>query len=137
MAQLSPYLNYNGFAREAMNFYKEIFGGKLEIVNVKDVPAMAAQMPPTMADSVLHSTLVADGISIMASDMMRGAPNEGNTFCLCLTCKTEDELKTLFEKLTDGGTVVEAPKPMPWGDFFAALKDKFGKEWILDCAMSK
>jgi PhnB protein len=137
MAQLSPYLNYNGNCREAMNFYKDCLGGKVDIMKVSDVPAMAAQMPANMKDAVLHSTLVADGISIMASDLNRSTPNEGNTFALCLACKDEAELKTLFGKLSQGGTVIESPKVMPWGDFFGCLKDKFGKEWVLDCQVKK
>ncbi|MEP6465656.1 MAG: VOC family protein [Parafilimonas sp.] len=137
MAQLSPYLNYNGNCREAMNFYKDCLGGNVDIMKVSDVPEMAAQMPAHLNDAVLHAAFVADGISIMASDLNRSKPNEGNTFALCLVCKDEVELKDLFEKLSAGGTIVESPQVMPWGDFFGALKDKFGKEWVLDCQVKK
>ena len=97
MAQLVPYVNFNGNTREAMNFYKDCLGGELEIRKVSDVPAMAAQMPPHLKDAVLHSSLVADGITIFASDMNRLKYEEGTTFSFCLVCKDEAELNSLLK----------------------------------------
>jgi PhnB protein len=62
MAQLNPYLNFDGNCREAMNFYKDCLGGELSIQKVSESPMMADQMPSQMRDSVLHSSLTSDNI---------------------------------------------------------------------------
>lgn len=137
MAQLSPYLSYEGNAREAMNFYKDCLGGELQITNVSDMPEMAKQMPESMKNSVLHSELKSGDVNIYATDCNREKPEAGNMFSLCLNCKDEEELKTLFDKLSKDGKVIDEPKQMPWGDLFGSLKDKFGKDWLFNAPIKK
>jgi PhnB protein len=38
MKPLTPYLFFAGNAREAMEFYKDCFGGKLEVMTYADAP---------------------------------------------------------------------------------------------------
>ena len=98
MAALIPYLNFYGRCTEAMNLYKEIFGGDLSLQLAGDSPAKD-QMPEHLHNQVLHSHLVSSVIEIMATDMAPTAPVEGNTVYLALICSGEEELKSLFEKL--------------------------------------
>ena len=38
MAQINPYINFNGNAEEAFNFYKSVFGGEFaKIMRFKDL----------------------------------------------------------------------------------------------------
>jgi len=78
MATLNPYLNFYGRCKEAMNVYKEIFGGELSIQIAGDSPAKD-HMPKELHDQVMHSHLKSDTIEIMASDMAPTQPVEGNT----------------------------------------------------------
>lgn len=133
MAQLNPYLSFTNNCREAMNFYKDSLGGELVLQTVGEMPEMAAQMPPEMKDSVLHSVLSSGDIVIMASDLNREKPVEGNTVHLCIQCKTEDELNTFFSKLSKGGKITEPISDMPWGAKYGSLIDKFGKYWLFNC----
>ncbi len=64
---------------------------------------MAAQMPPHMKDSILHSELKSDDLLIMASDLNPEKLLEGNTVQLCNNCNTEEELNQSFSKLSEGG----------------------------------
>ena len=132
MAQLNPYLNFNNNCREAMNFYKDCLGGELTLQTVGEMPAMAAQMPAHLKDSILHSTLKSGEIVIMASDLNREKPLEGNTFSLCINCSSEDELNTFFSKLSAGGKVVQPLGDMPWGAKYGEITDKFGKNWMFN-----
>ena len=133
MAQLNPYLSFpNNNCREAMNFYKDCLGGELSLQTVGDMPAMAAQMPANMKDSILHSTLKSGGITIMASDLSRETALEGNTFSLCINCDTEAELNTFFSKLSAGGKVIQPVGDMPWGALYGELTDKYGKTWMFN-----
>lgn len=134
MAHLNPYLNFDNNCREAMSFYKECLGGELMMQTVGDMPAMAAQMPPNMKNSILHSTLTSGDIMLMASDLNREKSLEGNTVHLCINCKTESELNTFFNKLSAGGKVTEPISDMPWGAKYGSLTDKFGKHWLFNFA---
>lgn len=132
MAHLNPYLNFDTNCREAMNFYKECLGGELFLQTVSELPAMAAQMPPQMKDSILHSSLTSGDIVIMASDLSREKRIEGNTVHLCINCNSENELNSFFSKLSAGGKVTEPIADMPWGAKYGALTDKYGKHWIFN-----
>jgi PhnB protein len=133
MAQISPYLIFNGNCREAMNFYKSALGGVLSLQTVSESPQMAAQMPLEMKDSVLHSTLINGTITLMASDLNRQNPVEGNTVQLCINCQNENELYNFFSGLSQDGKVIETIKNMPWGAKYGELVDKYGKHWIFNC----
>ncbi len=136
MSQLSPYLMFAGNAREAMTFYKECLGGKLEISTVGDSP-MSAQMPKEAQNNVMHSTLTAEGISLMASDMMGDAGEKpGNTISLCLVCKSPEEIKIVFEKLSAGGKIVQPLKEEFFGTF-GQFTDKFGIAWMMQYGMGE
>jgi PhnB protein len=132
MAQLNPYLNFNRNCRDAMNFYKECLGGTLTMQTVGEMPAIAAQTPPEYSEQIMHSSLVTEGITIFASDMNREKPNEGNTYQLCLNCNSDEEIDSLFSKLSAGGKVIEPLADMPWGGKYGAIIDKFGKSWLFN-----
>ena len=132
MAQLNPYLNFDGNCREAMNFYKDCLGGELTLQTVGEMAAMAAQMPPHLKDHILHAMLVSGSITLMASDLNRSKPVEGNTFSLCVNCGSEAELNSLFAKLSAGGKVNHPVGDMPWGALFGDLTDRYGKNWMFN-----
>lgn len=132
MAQLNPYLNFNGNCREAMNFYKDCLGGTLHLQTVGESPEMASKMPPGMDDFILHASLTSGDIIIMASDLNRDKPVEGNTVQLCINCNTEDELNRFFSTLSAGATITEPIANMPWGAKYGSLTDKYGKHWLFN-----
>ena len=130
MAQISAYLNFAGKCHEAMSFYHECFGGELNIQTVAESP-MAGQMPAEMNGLVLHSSLINNGLLIMATDMTREKPINGNTIYLCINCCTEEEINSFFNKLSVGGQVVDPLAQMFWGTF-GTLIDKFGMKWMFN-----
>jgi PhnB protein len=130
MAKMSPYLTFNGNCKEAMNFYKEIFGGELSLMTAGESP-VASQMPPKYHNSILHSSLKTDDFEIMATDMVPGEFIEGNTVHMCLVCKSEKEIHSLFEKLSAGGKINQPVNQMFFG-LIGDATDKFGKHWVLE-----
>lgn len=130
MAKLNPYLTFNGNCKEAMTFYKEVLGGEITLMTAGESPA-ASQMPEKYHNQILHSSLKNDDYEILATDMVAGAFTEGNTIHLCLACKSEQEIRTLFEKLSAGGQVLQPLNEMFFG-LIGVLADKFGKRWMLE-----
>jgi PhnB protein len=131
MTQINAYLTLNGNCREAMTFYKECLGGELTMQAVEDSP-IASQMPAHTLKQILHASLVKDGLVIMASEMAREKPVNGNTISLCLQCSSEEEIQTYFTKLSSGGKIIDSLKEQFWGSKYGELKDKFGINWVLN-----
>ena len=132
MIQINPHLHLNGTAREAMNFYKDCFGGELFMQTLGETP-MADQMPAAK-DKIMHASLTKDGsVLIMAADMMDPSTFKiGDNVTLSINCSSEDEIKTLFSKLSAGGKVTMPLSEQFWGATFGMLTDKFGIDWMLN-----
>jgi PhnB protein len=127
-ATLNPYLIFDGNCREAMNFYKDCFGGSLQLQTVSEAP-IASEMPSNLQNSVMHSQLTSDGIVIMASDMNREKLNDGNGSQLCVVCSSEAEINRFFNHMKEGGTITEPLAKMFWGGYYGSLIDQYGKYW--------
>lgn len=132
MAQLNPYLRFNdGKCREAMNFYKEALGGEITFQTIGETP-MAKEMPDDKQGYIMHATFKKDGIEFFGSDMMRDKAVVGDNIGMALNCESEEELKTLFSKLSEGGEIFMPIEKAFWGGLFGMITDKFGIEWMLN-----
>ena len=131
MARLSPYVRRDGDCRPMMEFYRECLGGQLELSLVKETP-VAKDFPPALQDRVMHATLRSDSLSLLGSDLPDPAGlTPGNDWALELDCASEAELRTLFERLSKGGTVHMPPGPAFWGGVFALTTDRYDVDWML------
>jgi PhnB protein len=113
-----------------MEFYKSCFSGELTAIKVKDSPAKD-HMPAVQQEKILNARLRNHNIDISASDWLRPdqTPICGNTVCLYLSGGTFEELKALFEKLSEGAEVTDPLKEQFFGTY-GALNDKFGVRWM-------
>ena len=137
MKALTPYLSFNGNCREAMNFYKEIFGGKLEIMTWAEAPPESCgddqKSNEALKDKIMHSCLTNGSFNIMASDLPQGEPKMGDSVQLTINCESTDEIDKLFELLASSGTTLMPLDNTFWGARFGIVKDKFGFHWMLNC----
>ena len=134
MTTLSPYLLFDGNCHQAMEFYKSCLGGELTLVKVKDSP-VKDQMPPVQLNKVLNARLKSRYLEISASDWLQldMTPIRGNTVCLYLSGGPLQELKALFEKLSEEAEGITPLKDMFFG-VYGALNDKFGVRWMFSAA---
>jgi PhnB protein len=134
MTTLTPYLLFDGNCHQAMEFYKSCFGGELTVTKVKDSP-VKDQMPPFQLNKTLNARLKSRNLEISASDWLRldMTPIRGNTVCLYLSGGTLQELKALFEKLSEEAEAITPLKDMFFG-VYGALNDKFGVRWMFTAA---
>jgi PhnB protein len=134
-AQLNAYLNFRNNAREAMEFYREVFGGTLTLSTFGENHASS---DPAEDSLVMHSQLDGDnGIVVMASDLpARMDYRPGNNFSMSLSGDDEALLSRWYERLADGGTVTMPLEKAPWGDTFGMCLDRFGVSWLVNIAGS-
>ncbi|XUX00077.1 MAG: VOC family protein [Dehalogenimonas sp.] len=128
MATLNAYLMFNGNAKEAMEFYKDCFGGKLDLMTYGDSP-MGSQTPAHMKNRVMHSYLESGGIRLMAGDVPEGTITHGDSLFLCLVGGQKGEIQDLFKNLSLGGKVGKPLEEEFFGTY-GELTDKFGFKWM-------
>jgi PhnB protein len=130
MIRLMPYLLFDGRCRQAMEFYQSCLGGDLTLTKVKDSPAKD-QMSAAQQDKVLNAQLRAGQWEISASDWLAldETPVRGNTVCMFLSGGSFQDLKTVFDKLSQGATVTNPLKETFFG-VYGALNDKYGVRWM-------
>jgi PhnB protein len=126
---LKPYLFFTGNCKEAMEFYKSVFGGDLTIQMMDDAPVEDAAK---MTGKVMHASLVSDNISFMASDGSRTEPYEMSCITLSLDGSNAEKLTEMFNALAEGGKVTSPLKKEYWGATFGMLTDKFGIDWMVN-----
>jgi PhnB protein len=132
MTYLNPYLNFNGQCRNALTFYQECLEGQLELQKVAESP-MAAKMPSEKGPLILHGALSKNGHTLlMGSDMIGSALQTGNSIMLCLNCSSDQEINSIFDRLSAGGQVKTPLHQSFWGATYGELKDKFGMDWMLN-----
>ena len=133
---LNPYLGFKDNTREAMEFYKTVFGGKLMMSTFKE---FHASQTPDEDNLIMHSVLEADnGITFMASDTpARMEYRVGTNFSMSLSGDNEAELRVYFEKLAANGNVSMPLEKALWGDTFGMLTDQFGVSWIMNITSPK
>jgi PhnB protein len=134
MTTLTPYLLFDGNCHQAMEFYNSCFGGELTSMKVKDSPAKD-HMPAVQQEKTINARLKSGSVEISASDWLRlDRPRiPGNTACLYLSGGTPQELKALFEKLSEEAEVDDPLKETFFG-IYGALNDKFGVRWMFQAA---
>ncbi|MGP4006036.1 VOC family protein [Streptomyces sp. 4N124] len=129
-SRLNPYLSFDGDARQALEFYKEVFGGTLKLNTYGEF----GQSDAPNADKIMHGMLeTSGGFTLMGADAPPGMPNNpGNNFSVSLSGDDDAELRGYWEKLSDGGTVSVPFEKQMWGDIFGMCTDRFGIPWMVD-----
>ncbi|CAA9214701.1 MAG: PhnB protein; putative DNA binding 3-demethylubiquinone-9 3-methyltransferase domain protein [uncultured Blastococcus sp.] len=129
-SRLNPYLGFATEARQALEFYREVFGGELTLSTFGE--AGAAGGPD--ADKVMHGQLETPaGYLLMASDAPEGMElTVGSSISVSLSGDDGDELRRYFTGLAEGGTVTVPLEKQMWGDEFGMCTDRFGVAWMVN-----
>jgi PhnB protein len=128
-SRLNPYISFKDTAREAMEFYQSVFGGKLDISTFGEFGTEGPE-----SNGVMHANLeTPNGFTLMASDTPPGMPYEpGSSISVSLSGDDTDELHGYWDKLSDGGAVTMALEKQMWGDEFGMVTDRFGIGWMVN-----
>ncbi|MBC8051642.1 MAG: VOC family protein [Sphingobacteriaceae bacterium] len=136
MALINPYVNFNGNAEEAFNFYKSVFGGEFAmVVRFKDMPNAEFPVAENEANKIMHIALPIGQNVLMGNDVpeFMGRVNENeNRSKISISAESREEADRLFSGLTAGGTIEVPMADSPWGSYFGMFRDKYGIEWIVD-----
>ena len=131
MEVIIPYLNFNGNAAEALNFYSKALNG--EVVYKQTFGESPMESSEEQKDKIMHASFKAGNLNFLVSDTMPGQPvTSGTNISLSLNFNDADEMNKTFAALAEGGKVTMELQDTFWGARFGMLQDKYGFNWMFN-----
>lgn len=135
------YLTFDGNCKDAMTFYKEVFGGGDLVMMTYAESPMKDVTPEHLKGRILHSSLpLSKTFNLMGCDQhpcadeWKGKHTVGNNIEVTLSPDNKEETDRIFAALSKGGTVLRPLEDTFWGSYHGACKDQFGIQWMFDMA---
>lgn len=137
MTTINPWINFNGNAEEAFNFYKSVFGGEFtKIIRFKDLASAEFPVPEKEENKIMYIALpISNGNVLIANDVpdFMGPVNEHeNRSKILINTGSREEGEKLFSGLSVGGEVEGPMGDSPWGTYAGMFRDKYGIEWLIE-----
>jgi len=136
--KITPYLTFDGQARDAFTHYHNVLGGTLEMMTFGEAPE-PEMFPAEHRQRIMHVCLTMDGDRLMASDTMPGdtacggAPYQGIKGCsISLHPQSLAEAERVFAALGEGGQTLMPLEKTFWAERFGMLMDRFGVSWMVN-----
>jgi PhnB protein len=135
--KLHSYLNFGGNAQEAFDFYKSVFRGEFSsVVRFKDFPMEGVTISKEDEDKIVHIALpIGEDDVLMASDVVESLGQrlvQGNNVYVSVHPDSRDEADRIFAALSEGAEIEMPIADQAWGDYYGALKDRFGVQWMVN-----
>lgn len=130
---LEPYLFFKGNCKEAMEFYKGVFGGELTMSTLGESPKNVLEqmkIDESRYGEIMHASLKGP-VSLMGSDSQVASDHSAKVE-LSLGGTDETQMKEIWDKLAEGGKVRMPLAKQFWGDTFGMMTDRFGVDWNMN-----
>ena len=127
----TPHLNFRGQAREALDFYKEVFRGEQVLMTYGQM----GQGGDKDADRIIWGQVACeDGFRVMAFDILEPRPFDpgANAFFVSLRASSSAEAEARWKALSTGAAILQPIGQAPWSALYGMLTDRFGVTWIVD-----
>ena len=138
MIEVSPFIVFKGNCEDAFEYYKSVFGGEYQFIyRYGDVPS--DETPSGYEDKILHVSLPLLGnVNLMGMDTVDDTQKSGaGLVAIGLRLNEESETFSLFNALSDGGTVTVPLTKTFYADFFGQIIDRFGVAWSFNCNIGR
>ncbi len=131
---VQPYLFFSGRCEEAVGFYQQTLGAKVEMMmrfKESPEPPPPGMVPPGFENKIMHCSFRIGATTLMASDGC-GADKPGfEGFSLSLTVPGAAEADRVFAALAEGGQVRMPLGKTFWSPRFGIVQDRFGLGWMI------
>ncbi len=116
--------------KEALDFYKEVFGGQIKNVQLAD----GKEMFKGHEGKIIHAEMHVNSDCIFYFNDNFEPENNTSNISLILVLDNEEEINKLFTSLSEKGTVQFPLQKTFWGSYHAVVTDCYGVVWNLDFA---
>jgi PhnB protein len=130
--EVSPYIFFNGACEEALKFYEETLGAKIDSLMKNEGSPAQEHVPPEWKDKVLHARFTIGNNVLMASDAPPGHYRAPQGFSISVSLP-EEKGEQVFNKLAENGSVQMPFGPTFWAKGFGMCVDRFGIPWMVNC----
>jgi PhnB protein len=137
MIAMNPWINFNGNAEEAFNFYKSVFGGEFtKLIRLKDLAGPQFPVAEKDENKIMQIVLpINNKNSLIGNDVPEflGKVNENeNRSKINVVLDSKEEAEKIFSSLSSGGQIEVPMGESPWGTYFSMFRDKYGIEWVIE-----
>ncbi|MFC4225391.1 VOC family protein [Lysinibacter cavernae] len=131
---ITPYLTFDGIAREAMTFYQSVLGGELYLSTYGESGFDGFAANPDLADRMMHARLdTPTGLQLLACDVPDSSRHTvGGNIQIALGGTDEASLRRYWAKISDDADVLMPLETAPWGATFGMCTDRFGTTWLIN-----
>ncbi|GAA0330871.1 VOC family protein [Bacillus carboniphilus] len=127
----NPYLTFNGNAKEALEFYKQVLKG--EITNLSTFGEADFPTPPEADHRIIHARFEMGEQFFMVSDTFPNQTVEvGSNISLVLDFDSDAEIKEIYDHMVENGKILMELQDTFWGATYAKVQDPFGIIWELN-----
>lgn len=129
-----PYLFFNGRCQEAIDFYTNAAGARLEAAmrySQSPQPLPDGCLPPGWSEKIMHASVVIGGSRVFFADGNSAEKAKFDGFALTLSVPSAEEAARTFAALSDGGAVIVPLAPTFYSPSFGMLTDRFGVMWMI------
>jgi PhnB protein len=127
----TPYLFFNGQAREAAGFYREALGA--EVKSLQTFGEAMSSCPAAMKNRVVHAEIRVGEATLFLSDGPADTDEAGGSHVqVALDCDDAEEMARQFDALATGGEVLHPIHDTFYGGKLGALRDKYGVSWMFN-----
>ena len=129
------YINFPGTTKEAFQFYEQVFGAKITMIQTFGETSFMPNVPDAAKDKIMHVQLpITEHVHLMGSDAVEGFGPKmvvGNNFHVSVVANDKAEADRVFAELSGSGSVSMALANAPWGPYFGMCVDRFGIHWMV------
>ena len=133
--QVEPYLFFDGRCDEAIEFYRQALGAKVEmLMRFKESPdpPPPGTLPPGSENKVMHASLRIGDTTVMVSDGHCSGQSTFQGFALSIRVADSGTAERLFKALADAGKVQMPLGKTFWSPCFGMVADRFGVLWMIN-----
>lgn len=142
MTTINPWINFNGNAEEAFNFYKSVFGGEFtKVIRFKDIAGPEFPVAEKDANKIMQIALLISPTNMLIGNDVpefMGRVNENeNRSKIHLDVESKEKAEKIFDGLSSGGQIEVPIGESGRGTYFGMFRDKYGIEWIIESNPNK
>lgn len=134
--QSCPHLGFPGTCEEALHFYEQTLGAKIQYISRYQETPMAAQVPPEFGGKIIHAAFTIGDSRIMAADAPPDRYSKAHGIAITLESASPEEAEKAFQALTAGGEVHMPFQKTFWSPGFGAGRDKYGIPWMVNTSVN-
>lgn len=131
--ELNAYLLFKGNCEEALKFYEQTLGAKIDAVMKTEGSPAEKHMPPDWGDKVLHAKVTIGNAVVFASDAPPEQYSQPQGFSISISLNDIAKGEQIFNKLAEGGSIKMPFGSTFWAKGFGMCVDRFGIPWMVNC----